>query len=453
MSSLSDQANVQQGARGLQDAGRLFWSRGWSVGTSSNYSTLLGRNPTRILVTASGMDKGALRNEDFVIVDEAGRPTHDGQPKSSAETLLHCQLYEDPSVGAVLHTHSPWATVLSDLFFTDGGFSIEGFEMLKGLAGVATHEHREWIPIFENTQDIPVLAAQVRELMSASPEKIAHAYLIRRHGLYTWGRDLAEARRHIEILEFLFETVAKKLSLAAAVSQPAAVVAETTPMPLPTLEAAPADAAPQPVTRRTPILPRRKRMARVTIPQENRHIEDPEEIRAYLKPHGIWYEKWDVAGRLAEDADDETILKEYAPEIERLKEQGGYVTADVINVTPDTPNLDAMLDKFNKEHTHSEDEVRFTVEGSGLFHIHPDEGPVFAVQVTAGDLINVPAGTRHWFNLCGERTIRCIRLFQDPAGWTPEYMDQGEHVNHAPVCWGPSHLPQSQTTFESIIKP
>ena len=181
-------------------------------------------------------------------------------------------------------------------------------------------------------------------------------------------------------------------------------------------------------------------MASITIHDENRTIEDVEEIRAYLEPHGIWYENWDVESRLGADATNEQILETYAPEIERLKEAGGFVTADVINVTPETPGLDDMLAKFDKEHTHDEDEVRFTVKGAGIFHIHPDNGPVFSVMVESGDLINVPRGTKHWFTLCTDRQIRCIRLFQDPAGWTPHYEDNGVHAKYSPLCWGPNYI-------------
>src|SRR5262245_49236440 len=126
-------------------------------------------------------------------------------------------------------------------------------------------------------------------------------------------------------------------------------------------------------------------MARIRIQDENREIEDVQEICAFLKPFGIWYEKWDVEGRIGPEATNEEILAAYAPEVERLKKAGGFVTADVINVTQATPNLDVLLNKFNKEHTHSEDEVRFTVRGSGVFHIHPPGGPVFAIQVESGD--------------------------------------------------------------------
>ncbi|MCA9240431.1 MAG: cupin domain-containing protein [Planctomycetales bacterium] len=191
-------------------------------------------------------------------------------------------------------------------------------------------------------------------------------------------------------------------------------------------------------------------MATVTIAGEDRRIEDPVQVREFLAPFGICYENWDVAGRLGEDPSNEEILATYAPEIERLKQAGGYVTADVINVSPDTPGLDAMLAKFDKEHTHSEDEVRFTVAGRGVFWVHPPGGPVFSIEVTSGDLINVPAGTKHWFHLCEDRQIRCIRLFQDPSGWTPEYIPCGIHTEHAPVCWGPSYLPKQDDLPKAV---
>lgn len=192
-------------------------------------------------------------------------------------------------------------------------------------------------------------------------------------------------------------------------------------------------------------------MARVRIPDENREITDPQEIGEFLQPFGIWYEKWDVESRIGGDATNDDILAEYEPEINRLKERGGYVTADVINVTPETPGLDEMLAKFSKEHTHSEDEVRFTVQGAGVFHIHPDNGPVFGIQVEGGDLINVPQGTRHWFDLCDDRTIRCIRLFLDPAGWAPHYVDDPVHENYSPLCFGPNYI-RHEGEAPSVVK-
>ncbi|MEM8681121.1 MAG: cupin domain-containing protein [Planctomycetota bacterium] len=193
-------------------------------------------------------------------------------------------------------------------------------------------------------------------------------------------------------------------------------------------------------------------MARISIPDESRTITDPTEISEFLAPFGIWHEHWPVEGRVSEDAADQEILDAYAPEVERLKQEGGYVTADVINVCPDTPGLDGMLNKFNKEHTHSEDEIRFTVKGRGVFHIHPEAGPVFAIEVASGDLINVPAGTRHWFDLCDDRTIRCIRLFEDMSGWTPHYVDNGQHGDYQPVCWGPDHIPAA-SDIKPLIEP
>ncbi|MDP1562404.1 MAG: cupin domain-containing protein [Pirellulaceae bacterium] len=181
-------------------------------------------------------------------------------------------------------------------------------------------------------------------------------------------------------------------------------------------------------------------MAVVHIPDQNRDLTEVTEIREFLAPFGIWYENWDVAGRIGASATNEEILAAYEPEINRLKQQGGFVTSDVINVNPSTPNLDVMLAKFDKEHTHSEDEVRFTVEGNGVFHIHPENGPVFSVTVTSGDLINVPRGTKHWFNLCSDRRIRCIRLFEDMSGWAPSYVDQPVHEQFAPLCMGPAYF-------------
>jgi 1,2-dihydroxy-3-keto-5-methylthiopentene dioxygenase len=194
-------------------------------------------------------------------------------------------------------------------------------------------------------------------------------------------------------------------------------------------------------------------MATVHIPSENRQLSDAAEISNFLKPFGIWYEHWQVAGRLSPTASDADILNEYAPEIEKVKAAGGFLTADVINVHSETPNLDAMLAKFNKEHTHSEDEVRFTVEGKGVFHLHPEGGPVFSVTVESGDMINVPCGTKHWFNLCDDRRIRCIRFFEDVTGWTPHYVEQGVHGEFSPMCFGPRDISKSAPSDSASIIP
>lgn len=184
-------------------------------------------------------------------------------------------------------------------------------------------------------------------------------------------------------------------------------------------------------------------MAILTIPDQQRTLTDPAEVQRYLAAVGITVERWEPAHPVADDAPAEAILEAYRAEIERLKREGGYVTADVISLTPDTPGLEAMLDKFRAEHWHNEDEVRFIIRGRGLFHIRPAEGPVVRLEVDAGDLVRVPRGTWHWFDLCGDRTIRAIRLFQDPAGWTPYYTGSGVDRQYEPICFGPSYLPGS----------
>jgi methylthioribulose-1-phosphate dehydratase len=200
----------------LRDIGRLFYGRGWSLGTSSNYSLVLGRAPLRLLITASGRDKGRLTAADFTVVDAEGRRVAETSPQPSAETLLHAELAQRPGVEAILHTHSVPATVLSDAHFRGGALEIAGYEMLKGLAGVTTHDTRVSIPILDNDQDMHAMARAVAvELGRGQP---VHAFLVRGHGLYTWGRDLDEARRHVEILEFLFEVLVTRARYAATVN-------------------------------------------------------------------------------------------------------------------------------------------------------------------------------------------------------------------------------------------
>lgn len=181
-------------------------------------------------------------------------------------------------------------------------------------------------------------------------------------------------------------------------------------------------------------------MAVVRIPEQNRTLKDAAAVTEYLAGIGIDYERWEPAHAVPADAPAEQILEAYSHEIENLKQQGGYVTADVIDVSPKTPGLEGMLAKFNREHWHDEDEVRFIIEGRGLFHIHPRSGPVVAIEVEAGDLIRVPRGTWHWFDLCSDRRIRAIRLFQDTSGWTPHYTESGVDKGFEPVCMGPAYF-------------
>jgi methylthioribulose-1-phosphate dehydratase len=187
----------------LAEIGRRFDARNWVLGTSGNFSAVIGRDPLRLLMTRSGVAKGALTGDGLVEVDERGAAVQPGTGKPSAEALLHVEIAQARAANAVLHTHSIWSTVLSDRHASDRGLAISGYEMLKGLEGVSTHEHREWIPILENDQDILRLAARIRELLAGDPA--CHAFLLRRHGLYTWGDSLPQAVRHVEILEFLLE--------------------------------------------------------------------------------------------------------------------------------------------------------------------------------------------------------------------------------------------------------
>ncbi len=184
-------------------------------------------------------------------------------------------------------------------------------------------------------------------------------------------------------------------------------------------------------------------MAIVDVLGKNLRFGDPREIANYLSGIGIDYERWENLKQVHADATDQEILDGYAREIEALKQKGGYVTADVINIVPTTPDLDAMLDKFNKEHWHDEDEVRFIVKGHGLFHIAAEHGDVVSIEMEAGDMIRVPRGTKHWFNLCGDRMVRAIRLFQDVSGWTPHYTGSGVDASYEPVCFGGSYISRS----------
>jgi 1,2-dihydroxy-3-keto-5-methylthiopentene dioxygenase len=183
-------------------------------------------------------------------------------------------------------------------------------------------------------------------------------------------------------------------------------------------------------------------MARVTLRDSGRTLTDPDEIRSFLARYGLWYRRSDQAVELGDDVAAEQVLAAYDEPIRALSAEGGYTTADVVDIHPDTPGLGEMLAKFEKEHTHSEDEVRFIVAGRGLFHVNPEgmdvEGTsdgVFAIEVEAGDMINVPRGTRHWFHVCPERRVRAIRLFQDKAGWTPHYLDDNVDPLYQPLCF------------------
>jgi methylthioribulose-1-phosphate dehydratase len=195
----------------LAAVGRLFYARGWALGTSGNFSAVVSREPLRLAITASGIDKGALTADHMLEIDDAAQVIS-GAGRPSAETLLHLGVVRRRGAGAVLHTHSIWSNIVSGT--SRDGVWIEGHEMLKGLNGVATHEHREWLPVIDNSQDMPSLARAVERVLNEQPQ--AHGFLLRRHGLYTWGRDLAEAKRHVEIIEYLLEVTGRTRQLIAS---------------------------------------------------------------------------------------------------------------------------------------------------------------------------------------------------------------------------------------------
>lgn len=190
----------------LAEIGKGFHSRGWVLGTSGNFSAVISREPLRLAITSTGLDKGSLTPAHFLEIDDAANVVRgDGRP--SAEALLHLAIVRGVDAGAVLHTHSVWSTVLSGSHASQGGIALEGYEMLKGLEGVRTHKHREWLPILENSQDMIELGERASITLRESPG--IHGFLLREHGLYTWGAGLQEAKRHVEILEFLMEVLVR----------------------------------------------------------------------------------------------------------------------------------------------------------------------------------------------------------------------------------------------------
>lgn len=196
--------------------GALSWvikeihSKGWATGTGGNFSAVDSRDPLTLLMAPSGVDKGSVAPADLIRVDAQGRVI-EGSGKASAETLLHLAIVEATGAGAVLHTHSVFNTLLSVVYQGQGQLAIAGYEMLKGLEGITTHDTTVSIPILPNSQDMQQVSQLVRHLLATTPE--TYGVLLAGHGLYTWGGTLFQARRHLEILEFLFELTYRKLAL------------------------------------------------------------------------------------------------------------------------------------------------------------------------------------------------------------------------------------------------
>ena len=203
---VSDATALTSAAQSLCATARWCYAQGWAPATSGNFSV---RVDGRILITASGLDKGTLTEDGLLEVDLAGDvKTPNGKP--SAETALHLVLYRARrDAGAILHVHTAWNTLISARYAPRGYVPIEGYEILKGLSGVATHAHIERVPVLENTQNYEELSHQLDKVLDANPD--AHGVLLSRHGLYTWGQSVAEARRHLEALEFLFQVEERRL--------------------------------------------------------------------------------------------------------------------------------------------------------------------------------------------------------------------------------------------------
>jgi len=197
----------------LAELGRSCYARGWALGTSGNFSAVVSREPFVLTITATGLDKGSLLPDHFLRVDASGQVL-EGSGQPSAETALHLVVARVRQAGAVLHTHSVWGTIVSELCAQQQGLWIEGYEMLKGLEGVRSHLHREWLPIVENDQDMTRLAGGIETRLAECPG--AHGFLLRGHGLYTWGKTLHEAKRHLEILEFVLEVMGRTRSILSS---------------------------------------------------------------------------------------------------------------------------------------------------------------------------------------------------------------------------------------------
>ena len=194
--------------KNLEEIGKNFYSRGWVLGTSGNFSAVISREPLRLAITSTGSDKSKLTLAQFLEIDGSGNVVggSDGQ-QPSAETLLHLAVVRCTNADAVLHTHSVWSTVLSDMHASRGSIVLEGYEMLKGLKGVSTYQHKEYLPILENSQDMIELAQRVSATLR---ENIGiRGFLLRGHGFYTWGTSLEEAKHNVEILEFLMEVLVR----------------------------------------------------------------------------------------------------------------------------------------------------------------------------------------------------------------------------------------------------
>lgn len=189
----------------LAEAGREFYRRGWSAGTSGNFSVLLARRPMRICLTPAGNESGTFDETNFLEIDDDAEILQ-GFGRPSDETLLHLSIYRlRPKARCILYSHSVWGTLLADRLYADGSIKLTGYEVLKGIADVTSFDHTETIPIIENSND-HIAQSHVIENVLHDAGNI-HGIYIRKHGLFTWGETVAETRRHVEIFEHLFEVL------------------------------------------------------------------------------------------------------------------------------------------------------------------------------------------------------------------------------------------------------
>lgn len=376
-----DPATFARVAEELAEWGRWLYARGWSPATSSNYSVRLDAD--HCAITTSGRDKETLTPGQIMAVDLRGRPVGGGKP--SAETLLHTRIYQRfPDAGAVLHTHSIPASVISRSIGPGETLILDGWELCKAFPGITDHYTPLHVPILPNSQDMGHLADLADRAMAADPS--ARAYLIAGHGTYTWGPDLDTTRRQIEALEFLFECELQLRHYGE----------------------------------------RRPRMSRLAVYRDDDparallRTEDWARIQDELRRVGVRFERWIATGTLRAGARREHIEQAYQADIARLMGEGGYRSWDVISVAPADPDAQEQRRKFLAEHTHVEDEVRLFTAGAGLFSLHL-EGRVYQVLCTAGDLIGIPDGTRHWFDAGPAPSFAALRFFGTPDGWVGHF--------------------------------
>lgn len=190
--------------------GNKLYSRGLLYATSGNISSVLKYDPLELAITASGVDKGNMDAKNVLIVDSSGEVI-DGNGKPSAETLLHLAVIRNMKAKSIIHTHSIWSTILSRRYLSEGFVELNGYEMLKALGGNKTHNENEILPVFENSQDMVELSKKVSKYLIEHPK--SHGFLLSGHGLYTWGKNLSEAMRSLEAIEFLLEIRGREISL------------------------------------------------------------------------------------------------------------------------------------------------------------------------------------------------------------------------------------------------